>query len=291
MIFVFFRERPLPTINDIIQSTPKNEGDFMGPPDTIPLDRRQTYLPRELKPVEEDDKENNPAPRRTAVKFGPVVTNASLGVNSRRATYIKAPDGASWTPQKPAGLDGNGAERKKWSPTRESFGNLTGLRNLNESAASTVFGDVTEDINLSLDQYNLSPEKELSKVSNKAEKKPVHPRLQTIIDSPSINDQQQQPLNLSVKKNNKTEVYQPDVSDISLAEYDLNMTDDRDTGDASLAVNVSGFKFEKRLDDFDADEFDNEGDEENHEDTDIDKALDEEIERLASQRATSACGR
>ena len=279
----------------MIQSTPKIEGSNMGPPNMIPSDRRQTYLPRELEQGVEEDKENRPSTRRQKFKTNPLQAAAGLGPKSRKATYIKSPDGASWTPQKPAEFDGS--ERRKWSPTRESFGNLTGLRNLNESAVSSVFGDVTTgnvtDVSLALNQYCLSPEKETSKI---CDHKANIQRPEIFINSPTADQQQQQPLNLSVKKAQRQEVYQPDVSDISLAEYDLNLTGfssialEGDNVDGSLAVNVSGWKYDKRLDDFDGEDVDLEDDGEyGQNEEDIDRALDEEIERLASQRAASAC--
>ena len=146
---------------------------------------------------------------------------ASGNPGLRRATYVKSPEQSSWTPQKPF------FERRKWSPTRESFGNLSGLRKLNDSYASTVFGDVTTDVHLAdvvnltaeinqhvkevgheaedvhveddnisiaLEGYSLSPTKDI--VDDKKD-------VEIVTESPKVTRTsflQQQPLNLSVKK-------------------------------------------------------------------------------------------
>ena len=147
----FVRERPTPTVHDVIQSTPKTDSnDMMGPPNLIPQERRQTYLPHEVgHACGQADKENRPGVgRRDTYKTGKV--NPAL----RKATYVKQCEESSWTPQKPI-------ERKKWVPTgEESLGNLTGLRNMhNDSNASTVFGD-TSEAHVEEQLHNVIPEVE-----------------------------------------------------------------------------------------------------------------------------------
>jgi len=79
------------------------------------------------------------------------------------------------------------------------------------------------------------------------------------------------PLNLSVKK--VPQIYQPDASDISLADFSLNITEN----EMSMAVNMSEFCPE-RLGELDPELEDIE-----------DRELEAEIDQLAEARAASCC--
>ena len=137
-------------------------------------------------------------------------------------------------------------ETESWTPQKlhinferkkweaEPIGNLSGLQRLDESAEESVFS-----------RTNTIPSIVLLKPD--------------------------EPLNLSVKK--VPEIYQPDVSDISLADFSLNITEN----EMSMAMNMSEFCPE-RLGELDPELEDIE-----------DRELEAEIDRLAEARAASGC--
>ena len=131
-----------------------------------------------------------------------------------------------------------------------------------------------ESVNCSFDmqKYALSPNKETCSLLDDTDGDVARKEMPSI----AITKVSEEPLNLSVKKlsPNKS-VYQPEVSDISLPEYSLNISEIEQ--EMSLAVNMSEFCPE-RVKELDADLRELE-----------DQALEDEIERLAVARAASGC--
>ena len=265
----------------------------MGPPCLIPSDRRQTFLPDKFN-APDSDKENMIAPDRRTT-FQPSDLDNRFGNVRRRETFVKLPSTDSWTPQK---INSTGEDRKKWEAAPFSIGNLSGLRSLNETEES-CFSEAVEESVLAMDvnKYCLSPVKEptltrdekTSCFSKTAEdsvlsmdvnkyclspvKEPILAREQKTLPHIVVTEMEKEPLNLSVK--GKSRIYQPDVSDISLAEVSLNLSENE--AGLSMAVNMSEFGPE-RDDEIELDLKDME-----------DREIEDEIDRLAVARAASGC--
>ena len=230
----------------------------MGPPEMIPLERRQTFLPEKFNGTDADKENQVAADRRTT--FQPSDLDNRFGSTMRRETFVKLPSSQSWTPQK---LVTNAMDRRKWDPAPVHLGDLSGLVGLEETLESCAAND--DSILFRGDKYCLSPSKDLT--IKKDEEDSI--KLPEILISEAI----QQPLNLSLKKECK--VYQPDVSDISLAEVSLNMSENE--AGMSMAVNLSEYRSERVKDlDLDLEELE-------------DRDIEEEIDRLAVARAASSC--
>ena len=283
-------------MNDVLESTPINpvktqkflrtqaDPEMMGPPCAIPLERRQTFV--------SEEKENiKPSLRRET--FKPEDLENRFGVMMRRETFVKLPQTESWTPQKLYTY----SERKKWGSEPDVIGNLSGLERLDESAEESMFSrtdtaweETRNNSLIDINKYRLSPpglkddleddetergqvetpHREVETVQEEDEKDHApsfsQPSIPTIVLIKS-----DEPLNLSLKK--VPEIYQPDVSDISLAEFSLNITEN----EMSMAVNMSEYCPE-RLGDLDPELEDIE-----------DRELEAEIDRLAEARASSGC--
>ena len=259
-------------MNDVLESTPINPGktqkftraqedpEVMGPPCIIPLERRQNFVP--------ENKENS-APVLRRETFKPEDLENRFGMPLRRETYVFTQT-ESWTPQK---LHTN-PERKKWEA--EPIGNLSGLQRLDESAEESVFTktntvceETKNDSLIDINKYCLSPPGKEDEEENETDHAPEKVQPASI---PSIVlSKPDEPLNLSVKK--VPQIYQPDVSDISLADFSLNITEN----EMSMAMNMSEFCPE-RLGELDPELEDIE-----------DRELEAEIDRLAEARAASGC--
>ena len=194
----------------------------MGPPSLIPSDRRQTFVSNE------PDKENC-APVNRRETFQPSDLENRFRNQTRRQTFVKLPQPDSWTPQK---IVEPTMERKRWPEAPVHIGNLSGLERLDETSEDSVFTEITKteesklDCSIELKNYCLSPAKSFATTGQ--------PRDRSILGELSVHNlsaatipriilnKDPEPLNLSLK--NRTEIYQPDVSDISLAEYSLNMS-------------------------------------------------------------------
>ena len=282
-IFIF-RERPAPGITDVLESTPINQGktfsrpdnttERMGPPSCIPSDRRQSQVSGRDKALEFNKENCNAATRRET--FQPTDLDRRFNQPQRRETFVKVPENSvSWTPQK---LDCDaGKERRRWQQAPVNLANFSGLQELNETEESVFGAESAADCSVDIDKYLLSPPTKnetintLTKFSDETAKaKPYVPRI-------VLSHAAEEPLNLSMPlnlstKNEKSTIYQPEVSDISLEEYSLNTS--ANVAGMSMAVNISEF-CANRVDALD--------------DEIADRQLEEEIEQLAVARATSAC--
>ena len=135
---------------------------------------------------------------------------------------------------------------------------------LTREERTSCFSKTAEESVLSMDvnKYCLSPVKE-----------PILAREQKTLPHIVVTEMEKEPLNLSVK--GKSRIYQPDVSDISLAEVSLNLSENE--AGLSMAVNMSEFGPE-RDDEIELDLKDME-----------DREIEDEIDRLAVARAASGC--
>ena len=239
--FIIFnsRERPAPAMNDVLESTPINPGKtqkFTRVQEDPEVMGPPCIIPLERRQTFVPENKENSAPVLRRETFKPEDLENRFGMPLRRETYVFTQT-ESWTPQK---LHIN-PERKKWEA--EPIGNLSGLQRLDESAEESVF----------LSTNTVCEESSITSIPNIVLIKP------------------DEPLNLSVKK--VPQIYQPDVSDISLADFSLNITEN----EMSMAMNMSEFCPE-RLGELDPELEDIE-----------DRELEAEIDRLAEARAASGC--
>ena len=224
----FVRKRPAPAMNDVLESTTINPGktqkftraqedpEMMGPPLIIPLKRRQTF-------VQENKENSTPVLRRET--FKPEDLENRFGMPLRRKMYVFTQT-ESWMPQK---LHTN-PERKKWEA--QPIGNLSRLQRLDESAKESVFSrtntvceDTRNDSLIDMNKYCLSPPGKEDKEEDKIDHAPE--KIQPASIPCLVLIKPDEPLNLSVKK--VPQIYQPDVSDISLADFSLNITENEMT--------------------------------------------------------------
>ena len=231
--------------------------------------------------VPESNKENYEAPSRRET-FQPTDLDRRFHHPQRRDTYVKPPPASSesWTPQKL--VTGLGTERRKWQEAPVNPANFSGLQQLDETEESIFDYAEESTVNCSVDvnKYLLSPAKNI--VSESA--------IQEVLDEVAagncsvprivLSHPEDEPLNLSVPlnlsiKKNTASVYQPEVSDISLDEYSLNISENE--AGMSMAVNMSEIGLD-RVEGLDDDLADLE-----------DRQLDEEIDQLAAARAASGC--
>ena len=225
-------------MNDVLESTPINPGKtqkFTRAQEDPEVMGPPCIIPLERRQTFSENKENS-APVLRRETFKPEDLENRFGMPLRRETYVFTQT-ESWTPQK---LHIN-PERKKWEA--EPIGNLSGLQRLDESAEESVFSSTN----------TVCEESSITSIPNIVLIKP------------------DEPLNLSVKK--VPQIYQPDVSDISLADFSLNITEN----EMSMAMNMSEFCPE-RLGELDPELEDIE-----------DRELEAEIDRLAEARAASGC--
>ena len=245
----------------------------MGPPSCIPSDRRQSQVSSRDKASEFNKENCNAASRRET--FQPTDLDRRFNQPQRRETFVKVPENSvSWTPQK---LDcETGKERRRWQQAPVNPANFSGLQELNETDESVFGSESAVDCSVDIDKYLLSPPTKnentisLTKLSDETAKaKQYLPQI--------ILSQAEEPLNLSMPlnlstKNEKSTIYQPEVSDISIEDYSLNTS--ANAAGMSMAVNISEI-CANRIDALDEEI--------------ADRQLEEEIEQLAVARATSSC--
>ena len=176
----------------------------------------------------------------------------------------------SWTSQK---LHTN-PQSKKWEA--QPKGNLSGLQRLDENAEESVFSrtntvceETRNDSLIDMNKYCLSPPGKEDEEEDEMDHAPK--KIQPASIPCIVLIKPDKPLNLSVKK--VPQIYQPDASDISLADFSLNITEN----EMSMAVNMSEFCPE-RLGELDPELEDIE-----------DRELGAEIDQLAEARAASGC--
>ncbi len=234
------RERPAPAHNDVTESTPihpkgetirdrssrlstilphpasardasANASQTMGPPAVIPRDRRQTFAaPREdryLVMAEQKYECHTPGKPR----FQPGDLNDKFDGIARRETFVNvAPGEESWTPQR---LTEDRVVRRTWE-MRE------GISLLGRMAGALADTGLEEEIDLDrlendssfqLDSFALSPPRSGPKAAGTA----VSVSASGAAGTKSVNTDEDEPLNLIVKKKNiMGSIYQPEVSDI-----------------------------------------------------------------------------
>ena len=156
-----------------------------------------------------------------------------FGMPLRRKMYVFMQT-ESWMPQK---LHTN-PEHKKWEA--QPIGNLSRLQRLDESAKESVFSrtntvceDTRNDSLIDMNKYCLSPPGKEDKEKDEMDHAPE--KIQPASIPCIVLIKPDKPLNLSVKK--VPQIYQPDISDSSLADFSLNITGN----EMSMAVNMSEF--------------------------------------------------